>query len=177
MVGEKKDKAPAQQARLMYICPQCGKTVDMSRRYCDCHADVRQASVTASTNLPEVKPCNFESPGLNCGDCPEDCMYCPSFGEPQKNSTGFGGKDCKYFMTGKAKCYCCQAQVKILTDWRANKVSFSRLVRGVLEGRRAKGEPEDAGGKNIWLEAADVIRNQMEKPVLDRIQQKLDQAG
>jgi hypothetical protein len=66
--------------------------------------------------------------------------------------------------------------VKITTDWQANNVSFSRLAREVLKRRKEEGKPEDAGGKNIWLEAADVIRDQMEEPILDRIRRKWERA-
>jgi hypothetical protein len=176
MVGEKKEKAPEQQFRLMHICPACGKTVDMSRSYCDCHASLREASVTASANSPEVKPCNFESPGLNCSDCPETCMPCASYGLPEANRAGFGGKNCWHKKTGTALCYCCEAQTKLAIDLRDN-VSFSQLAREVLERRRAEGKPENLAGKNVFLEAADINRELMEQPVLDRINQKLEQAG
>jgi hypothetical protein len=175
MMGEKKDKAPAKQARLMHICPACGKTVDMSRRYCDCHASLNRAATTVSAEPPEVKPTNFETEGLNCGDCPESCLYCASFGEPAINSDGYGGKDCKHWF-GSAKCHCCQAQVDLAIAMR-DKVNLSQLVRSVLESRRAAGKAEDLAGKNIFLEAADVIREQMEAPVLNRIKQRQEQAG
>jgi hypothetical protein len=169
-------KAAAQPVRTMWICPQCGKTVDMSRRYCNCHAWLGRATTTASADLPEVKPCNFETKGLNCSDCPKDCLYCASFGEPAINSDGYGGKDCQHRF-GSAKCYCCQAQIEIDISWKTHNIDFSQLTRKVLEGRRAEGKPEDLAGKNIFLEAADVIRAQMEEPVLNRIKQKWERAG
>jgi hypothetical protein len=180
MVDDRKDKTLAEQAAkqsvfLMWICPSCGKTVDMSRRYCNCHADVRHAKITASANLPEIGPCNFETERLNCNDCPEDCMYCASFGEPETNSDGYGGKDCRHRF-GSAKCYCCQAQIDLALALR-DEMNVSQLVQDVLERRKAAGKPEDAGGKNIWLEAADVIRDQMEEPVLNRINQYRERAG
>jgi hypothetical protein len=173
--GEKKEAA--KQARLMWVCPACKKTVDMSRRYCNCHADLREAATIASVNSPEVGPCNFEAPGLTCYDCPEDCMYCPSFDSPVTNSAGFGGQNCRHNKTGTAKCCCCQAQIKIGIDWQAHNISFSRLAMKVMEGRRANGQAENLAGKNIWFEAADFISEEMKKPVLNRIKQRLDRAG
>jgi hypothetical protein len=180
MVDDRNDKTLAKQAaaqpvRTMWICPQCGKTVDMSRRYCNCHTDVRQATTTNSANRPEVGPCNFETKGLNCSDCPEDCLYCASFGEPAINSDGYGGKECRHRF-GSAKCNCCQAQIDLAINLRDN-VNVSQLTMEILARRRAAGKPEDAGGKNIWLEAADVIRAQMEEPVLKRINQYRERAG
>jgi hypothetical protein len=173
MVDKEKGKTLAEQAGeqkklLMYICPLCGKTVDMSRRYCNCHANLREATVMESADLLEVKPCNFESPGLNCSDCPEDCMYCASFGEPETNRAGFGGQDCRHKITGKAKCYCCKSQAELALN--LGTVSFSQLAREVMEKRRAEGKAEE--GKNVFLKAAEIIREQMEKPILDQIKQK-----
>jgi hypothetical protein len=166
-------KTPAKQAILMNICPSCGKTVDLSRRYCNCHADIRQAATTASYNRPDIGPCNFESPGLTCNDCPEDCMYCSSFGEPKINSAGYGGKDCRHKITGTAKCYCCQAQVGVAI--KLDPVNFLKLAREVLQKRREEGKAEE--GKNVFLQAADVIREEMEKPILARINQYRERAG
>jgi hypothetical protein len=180
---DKEDLTPKIKTYLMHICPACGKTVDMSRRYCNCHASLIRATTTVSVNSPEVKPCNFESPGLNCSDCPEDCMYCASFGEPATNSAGYGGKDCRHKTTGKSKCYCCQSQVDLALGFGG--VNFTTLFSEILAERRSKRNSgvdldvakEEAEEKNIYLEAADVMRHEMEKPVLNRINRKWERAG
>ncbi|MDR1315371.1 MAG: hypothetical protein LBK13_00745 [Spirochaetales bacterium] len=170
---DEEKKEAAKQTRFMLVCPSCGKTVDMKRRYCDCHADLCNANATASANPPEVGRCNFESPNLTCNDCPEDCMYCASFGEPETNRAGFGGQDCRHKKTGTARCNCCQFQVKI--GIKLGSVNFLEFVSGVLEKRRAAGKAEE--GKNPWLEAADIIRGYMENPILNRISRERERAG
>jgi hypothetical protein len=102
-------------------------------------------------------------------------MYCASFGDPVTNNAGYGGKDCQHRF-GSAKCYCCQAQIDLGIDFRDN-VNFSQLARDVLERRRAEGKPENAAGGNVFLEAANIIRELREEPVLNRIKQKWERAG
>jgi hypothetical protein len=99
-------------------------------------------------------------------------MYCPSFGEPGTNGAGYGGKECQH-NSGRAKCYCCQAQVDVAL--KLDPVNFLKLAREVLQEQREEGKAEEE--KNVFLQAADVIRYEMTKPVLKRISRRLEQAG
>jgi hypothetical protein len=64
-------------------------------------------------------------------------------------------------------------------------INFTKLFSEILEERRSKRNPgvdldvakEKEEEKNIYLEAADVMREQMEEPVLKRIRQKWERAG
>ncbi|MDR1249015.1 MAG: hypothetical protein LBK63_06905 [Treponema sp.] len=174
MIGETK-KPDARNMNLLKLCPACGKTAHTSRKYCDCHADLRQATFIESTNPPQVEKINFESPGLTCNDCPEDCKYCFSFAEPDTNRDGFGGKDCRHQMTGTARCYCCQGQVKIAENFHL--ISFVEVARAVMERRRAEGNAEALDGENLFQEAAGVIWEQMTEPIRNRINQALQRVG
>jgi hypothetical protein len=100
-------------------------------------------------------------------------MCCASFGEPEINSAGFGGKDCRHKTTGKAKCYCCQEQIDIALNLKT--VNFSKLAREVMEKQRAEGKAEDE--KNVFLQAADIINDEMTKPIRNRINMRREQVG
>jgi hypothetical protein len=64
-------------------------------------------------------------------------------------------------------------------------INFTKLFSEILAERKPKRNPgvdldvakEEAEEKNIYLEAADVMRHEMEKPVLNRIRQKWERAG
>jgi hypothetical protein len=181
-----KDTTEPGKTYSLWVCPSCGKTTHLSRKYCDCHADLCHASGKTDSKLPEVGPYNFEVPGLHCGDCPEACMYCASFGESQMNSAGFGSKDCRHKTIVTAQCYCCQSQIKLAAEFTA--VNFMELIGEILAQRRAKAaedknqgeteeEEETEEEKNVFFKAADFIRDAMAKPVLDRIRQAEDWTG
>ncbi|MDR3173382.1 MAG: hypothetical protein LBU19_03950 [Treponema sp.] len=157
----------AKKAHAVLVCPSCGKTAHISRKYCGCHADLSRAKAAMSEEPPEAGPCNFETEGLHCGDCPEGCRRCASFGHPQTNGAGFGGEDCRH-NAGTARCGCCQAQVKIAI--KLGKTDFTELIKGLLE-KRAPGSPE-----NIYGEIAGFIRSGMVKPVLARINREREKA-
>jgi hypothetical protein len=165
MVDNQKNKEKA-KTNVMWVCPSCGKTVHIRRKYCVCHTDLGRAKVRVSEEPPEIKQCNFEAEGLHCGDCPEDCMYCASFGFPRTNNAGFGGKDCRY-KSDKARCYCCQAQVKLAI--KLGEVNFSEIIGGVLEKKE--------GAENLYFKAAGFIHDEMVKPVLARINRERERAG
>jgi hypothetical protein len=167
--GKKRDEG--KKTHLTLVCPSCGKTAHIDRKYCDCHADLRHAAVTTSLDPPDVGPCNFEAPGLHCGDCPEACMYCASFGLPQTNGSGYGGKDCRHNL-GIAKCHCCQSQITIAINLRS--VSLSKIISEV---RKEKEVAEKEEAENLFARAASVIYDEITKPILFRISQKRVRAG
>ena len=140
----------------------------MSRKYCDCHADLRRASVARSAALPAVGPCNFESPGLHCGDCPADCMYCASFAEPETNEAGFGGKECRHRTAGTERCSCCQNQVKL-----AERLQGLKFTAMMAETRKEKKELEAA---NLFTAAAAVVYGEMTQQILARINREQEWA-
>jgi hypothetical protein len=160
-------KKQAKKLNTMWVCPNCGKTLHIKRRYCNCHASLDRAKVRISEELPEIGPCNFESSGLNCNDCPENCMWCASFGFPETDNQGFGGKDCRN-NKGTTRCFCCQAQVKLALKIAA--VDFSELLREALTKK-------ESGAENVFYKTADFINSEMCKPVLARIQQAREKAG
>jgi hypothetical protein len=171
ILGDKKmsvdeDKTNAGQVYSAWVCPDCGKTVHLKRRYCNCHADLSRAKVMVSKEPPEIGPCNFESDSLNCNDCPEDCMWCASFGLPAINNDGFGGNDCLY-KKKTVRCFCCQSQVKLSLE--IDSVDLSELLRGVLAKK-------ESGAANVYYKMADFIKAKMERPVLARIQQAREKA-
>jgi hypothetical protein len=143
----------------MWVCPNCGKTVHLDRVYCDCRADLLQACISTSENTPEIDHCNFETANLSCADCPEDCAWCASFGEPRTKKNGFGGKNCRY-RSDISRCYCCQAQVKL-----ANKITEEMNFSGLLTTAE------------MMRKMADYIRTKREEPVLARIRQNRERAG
>jgi hypothetical protein len=163
MIGGKKQEAP--KTYFVSVCNSCGKTAHISRRFCSCGAELGNAKSFNSSRPPDNGPCNFETRGLSCNDCPEDCLPCAGHGIPQTDFSGFGGKGCRY-RVGSARCYCCQQQVEIAI--KLGTVEFSEIISEVMAKRRADGGT--SGKKNIFLEAADVIREEMTKPVLARIQ-------
>jgi hypothetical protein len=166
---QKNADAAAVKQHFMSVCPSCGKTVHISRNYCNCHARLYRQTVILSEKQPDIGPCNFESPGLTCNDCPENCKWCASFGSSGMNNQGFGGKDCRY-NDGSVRCFCCQAQVKIATD--LGKADFSGLFTEAMK----KQKPEGEGGKNILHQSSDFISEEMKKPVLNRINHYKEQA-
>jgi predicted CopG family antitoxin len=85
-------------------------------------------------------------------------MWCPSFGLAHTNNSGFGGKDCRHII-GIARCYCCQAQVKLAL--KTGEVNFAELIRGFLEKKE--------GAADVYAKAAGFIHDEMVKPVLARI--------
>jgi hypothetical protein len=161
-----KEAAAVKKLNTMWVCPSCGKTVHISRKHCNCHARLLRASVKISGEDPEIGPCNFEAPGLTCNDCPEDCKWCFSFGVLETNKAGFGGKDCRY-NNGSVRCYCCQSQARITLD--IVKADFTGLASFIL--KKQKGE------ENPFHGMADCIRDAMTRPVLNRIQQRMGEAG
>jgi hypothetical protein len=88
-------------------------------------------------------------------------MWCASFGFPETNDKGFGGKDCRH-KTGTPRCSCCRAQVKLALE--IGRVDFMKLIR------EASREFENPG--NVYRNTDGFIRSEIEKPVLARIQQK-----
>lgn len=156
-----KTERAAAETRPLRVCPSCGKTAHIGRKYCDCHADLRRAGVIQSAALPEVGPCNFEAPGLHCGDCPENCMYCASFGQPKTNNAGFGGKACRH-RAGTARCYCCRSQTDLAE--KLGGVYFSAIIGEI----RARNE----GSENLFAKAASIMREEIAKPILARINQR-----
>jgi hypothetical protein len=169
---DEEKRAAAKQTHTSWACPRCGKTVHISRKYCNCHAKLGGNSVTVSEKLPEIGPCNFETDDLNCNDCPENCMYCASFGLPETNKAGFGGKGCQHNMR-TARCYCCQAQVKI--SIKLSSVAFSEIIREAIEKRKADEKANEV--KNVCLRAADIIFDEMTEPVTARINRARERAG
>jgi hypothetical protein len=152
---------------IVRVCPSCGKTAHLDRKYCDCHADLRNAGATYSAKLPEVGPCNFEAPGLHCGDCPEreGCRYCASFGEPRLNKDGFGGEECRHRTAGSKRCSCCLWQVKLALQIR--RADFSGTFKA--QSRDADNRLERA--PNLFFHAASKIYDDMTRQVLARIEQ------
>jgi hypothetical protein len=65
------------------------------------------------------------------------------------------------------------------------EMNFSQLISEVLAERRAKKSSggdsdviaEEGERKNIYLEAADVINEQMTRPIVNRINQKWKRVG
>jgi hypothetical protein len=146
-----------------WVCPQCGKTADMRRHYCSCHADLsRSKGVAMSSKPPDVTPCNFETPRIICNDCPENCEWCPSFGDLQTGKKGFGGKDCRGRGT-TTRCLCCQTQIKIGLDINST-VDLGKII-------------ENQGLGNSMGKLAELMWAEMEKPVLARINQMRERAG
>ena len=167
MAVEKKEReGPA--TSLVRVCPSCNKKAHISRRYCDCHADLRDAGVALSADPPEIAPCNFEAPGLCCGDCPADCAYCASFAETKMNSAGFGGEKCRHRNTGTARCYCCQFQVKL--SERLRGLAFTEMMD---ELRKEKPALETA---NLFTRSAAAIYGMMTQHILARIQREEERA-
>jgi hypothetical protein len=139
----------------MFICPKCGKTVNISRVYCDCHTFLSEAKVCFSEASPDVKKCNIETANVNCNDCPEDCTWCASFGSPHTNEYGFGGENCGY-RKEQTRCFCCQAQIKI------GKEIFTLDMNEILTSMTAE--------KLNML--AELIKSRIERLVIARINQK-----
>lgn len=156
----------AKKTAVVWVCPSCGRTAHIDRKYCVCHASLSHAAANTLAEPPEVGPCNFEVPGLCCGDCPEDCMYCASFGLPQTNGAGYGGKDCRHRM-GIAKCYCCQSQITI-----AEKLRTLDFYAIIAEIRRERQDAEKGAAENLYSQAASIVLGQITNPVLNRIKQR-----
>jgi hypothetical protein len=161
------DEKKAVKPRTVWVCPGCGSTVHADRRCCDCHTDLSGATARLTEKPAEIDRCNFETPGLNCGDCPENCGWCASYGSPATNSRGFGGKDCRGY-SGTARCYCCRYQVKL-----ALKIAEEGFFRIMGDAAIKK----DDVTANPLKTLANVIRVEMEKPVLARINHAMGKAG
>jgi hypothetical protein len=157
-------KKAVKQRYFVQVCPNCGKTVHEKRRFCDCHMSLNRAKVRISEEPPEIGDCNFECEGLTCNDCPETCKVCAGFGFAISNIAGFGGKDCLY-KSKMARCSCCQEQIEIVLD--IEKEKFSDLSRSAAI----------KAGENVYFKMAELIRREMSKPVLDRINRQLEKAG
>jgi hypothetical protein len=142
------------------VCPNCGKTVHVRRKYCACHTLLTSAPVKMSEDPPEVKACNFETRSLTCDDCPEFCKWCAGFGALKPNRQGFGGYECLH-KEEWARCYCCQAQVKIVL----------KIVDTDFSGFIIKTE------SNVFYELADFVSSRIEKPVSARINRERDKAA
>jgi hypothetical protein len=151
----------------VWVCPRCGKTVHTSREYCNCHKSLLRASATVSER-PDIGPCNFETANLNCNDCPagQDCKWCPSFGYPKTNGEGFGGLDCRY-RTGKTQCYCCRDQIKLALE--IDNDNIADMIKSIVSKEPGKG--------SVYLDLANHIHAEMEKPVLARINNNQEKAG
>jgi hypothetical protein len=162
LIGED-DGKKAVRLNTVWVCPKCGATVHADRRYCDCHADLSGAAARLTKDPPDIGRCNFETSGLNCGDCPEDCAWCASFGEPVTNRQGFGGKDCRH-NAGTARCYCCQYQVKI--SLRIGESGLGGIMKIITSEKGV-----------TFADAAEYIQAEMEKPVLARISHRMGKAG
>jgi hypothetical protein len=162
MMDSEEGGGEAQKQYTYWVCPNCGKTVDMRRHYCSCHADLsRSKGVTLSSKPPDVGPCNFETPQITCNDCPEDCAWCPSFAALETNKYGFGGKDCRGRGT-TTRCSCCQTQIKIGLDINSH-VDLGKIT-------------ENMGAGNGMGKLAELMWAEMEKPVLARINHRRGQA-
>jgi hypothetical protein len=148
-----------------WLCPACGKTAHVSRRFCRCGEALNHAAAAHIAGPPDIGPCNFEIPGLSCDDCPEDCLPCAGYGIPEAAFSGFGGKNCRSH-AGTPRCYCCQAQIKIAINLR--KQNISEIIGGVLAKR--KSGKETGEGKNVFLVAAEIILEETAKPVRARIE-------
>ena len=160
----KKDPA-APKPGIVRVCPSCGRTAHPDRKYCDCHADLRNAGAMVSAKPPEVGPCNFEAPGLHCGDCPEDCLYCASFGEPRRNKAGFGGEECRHRTAGSKRCSCCLWQVKLALQ--ISRSDFS----GTFKAQSRDADSRQERAPNLFFHAASMIYDDMTRQVLARIEQ------
>ncbi|MDR1252938.1 MAG: hypothetical protein LBK62_12380 [Treponema sp.] len=162
-----------------WVCPQCGKTADMRRHYCSCHADLsRSKGVAMSSKPPDVFPCNFETPRVTCDDCPEKCAWCPSFAALETNKYGFGGKDCRGRGT-TTRCLCCQTQIKIGLEINAeidiNAFLYPKTGIGETDTGGETEEKKDRG--KTMGQLAKVMRDYMERPVLARINHNRGQIG
>jgi hypothetical protein len=163
MIGGKKQEAP--KTHLVLVCPGCGKTAHETRRRCSCGGDlVHAAGAYSSVRPPDCGPCNFETEGLSCDDCPETCAPCSGYGLPKPGRSGRGGKECRR-RTASARCYCCRSQAEIAEN--LGKENIAAVIGGVLARRRGGGAPLEE--RNVFFEAADIIRGIIEKPVLARI--------
>jgi hypothetical protein len=138
----------------VWVCPACGKTVHLSRSYCDCHAGLFRAKALLSESSPQIGRCNHESSRVNCNDCPENCDWCASFGRPEKNPRGFGGKTCAY-RSKTARCNCCQEEIKL--DVYLQQTNLQEIIKPVSL-------------KTLKAMSA-VIQEALDKPVLARILQ------
>jgi hypothetical protein len=163
---ENREETKKQPTYTTWVCPHCGKTVHIGRKFCNCHTSLSRAKVRISKEQPEIGPCNFETSGLNCNDCPEDCKLCPSFGLPETNIKGFGGEGCTY-RANTTRCSCCQFQVKLAI--KIPIADFTKLVRKVVA---KQGKQED-----VFLTIADQVREELERFVLARINQEREMVG
>jgi hypothetical protein len=106
-------KEEEKQAGIAYHqCPKCKRRFDLSRRWCSaCHARLGDCGDSIywsdDTSLTVAGPVNVDFTGVSCDDCGAGCKICYSFSSPQKNSRGFGGKDCER-RQDDLKCACCQ---------------------------------------------------------------------
>jgi hypothetical protein len=166
LIDENKKKETV-KPHTVWVCPGCGSTVHADRRYCDCHADLSNARARLTEKPADAGRCNFETSGLCCNDCPENCGWCASFGSPVSNSRGFGGKDCRGY-SGTARCYCCRYQVKL-----ALKIAGEGFFRIMGDAALKK----DDVTANPLKTLSNVIRAEMEKPVLARINHAMGKAG
>jgi hypothetical protein len=151
----------------VWICPRCGKTAHLDRKYCNCHERLNRATTSKSAKPPQVGPCNFEVAGLNCNDCPETCMRCHSFGSSETNSDGFGGEGCRH-KDSSPLCHCCRSQAKIMTNFA--RVNFTGLIKELRQDQKME-------SANMFLEIADFVREEISKPALSRIQRAMERAG
>jgi hypothetical protein len=161
-----KDDKPREKAA--WVCPQCGKTVHLTRRYCNCRADLRGARVRLSAAPPEVGPCNFESPNITCNDCLIPCAWCAGFGVMETNGNGFGGKGCQHKNTD-ARCYCCQSQVEII-----GKLTAEVNIAQYMHPKTGEEPPEFLA---MMSSASELALTKMEEPVLARIKHLYEKAG
>jgi hypothetical protein len=168
------DSEPGTPEKLIavWVCPQCGKTVDQRRRYCSCRAYLAGASVKISEKPPEVGPCNFETSRVTCNDCYENCNRCYRFGSTEKDKNGFGGKECDHNTNRGAKCFCCQAQINIALRVKA-ELDFEKLILAKTEHN----DGESPCFANCAKAMANLIQAGMENPVLNRINQNRQKAG
>jgi hypothetical protein len=157
---EEEKKKEAVKPHTVWVCPGCGKTVHADRQYCGCHTDLSGARARLSKTPAEIDRRNFETSRVSCDDCPEYCAWCASFGDLTTNKRGFGGEGCQH-NNGRARCYCCQGQVKL--GLRIGEGRISAIMGNIT-------------AKNLRT-MAEVIQEEMEKPVLARIRHDREQTA
>jgi len=91
------------------ICPRCKAKAHIDRIFCKCLFDLRETNTAyaADNDTGILPPVNVATPETNCERCGLKCGWCYSFSVNQKNSAGYGGKNCEHASGASPRCLCC----------------------------------------------------------------------
>jgi hypothetical protein len=98
-------------------CPGCGKKYPLSRRYCDCGAELPMEPVFTKSMEGLGREVNIDDPAYDprCPACGEGCKKCFSFGQRKAFMDGsgkpFGGEGC-YYRKDSPLCGCCMRVIR-----------------------------------------------------------------